>query len=300
MGFNREGSLRLVLLTLRWFIVFTILLITPLVYGQGRHHPLPPPQAPSVNSPLPSNGTPGLCSLDMERIRVVTDDSGKAIATSEYACFLPPLNSVSPATVGVVDLQAPQKSKDEYQSACHSLQQKQVADAEKHLRKAVAHYERYAAGWVLLGQLLESQQKLEEASDACSKSLNASSSYLPGFLCLTDISTRQQHWLDARKFSVRALEIDPTGTPVSYALNATANLELHHLAEAEKSALKASELDARNSEPRVHYLLAQIYAAEGDRARAVDQLHEYLKYAKDPADVAVAKNVLATLEGQAQ
>jgi len=180
------------------------------------------------------------------------------------------------------------------------LRQKQLADAEKHLRKAVAHYERYAAGWVLLGQLLESEQKLEEASDACAKSLNASSSYLPGFLCLTGISTRQQHWLDALKFSERALEIDPTGNPVGYALNAAANLELHHLAEAEKSALKASEMDAKNSEPRVHYLLAQIYVAEGNHTRAVEQLHEYLKYAKDPADVAVAKNVLVKLEGQAQ
>ncbi len=180
------------------------------------------------------------------------------------------------------------------------MRQKHLADAEKHLRKAVANYERYAAGWVLLGQLLESEQKLEEAGDTCAKSLNASSSYLPGFLCLTDISTRQQHWLDALKFSARALEIDPTGNPLSYALNATANLELHHLAEAEKSALKASAMDAKNREPRVHYLLAQIYVAKGERTRAVEQLHEYLKYAKDPADVAVAKNVLVKLEGQAQ
>lgn len=300
MGFNRVGSLRLVFPTVRWFIAFAFLLVTPLVHGQGKHRPLPPPVDSSANSPLSSNGPLPLSPLDQERIHVVTDDHGKAIATSEYACFLPPLNSVSAATVGVVDLQAPQKSKDEYQSGCHSLRQKQIADAEKHLRKAVANYERYAAAWVLLGQLLESQQKLEEANDACAKSLNASSSYLPGFLCLTDISTRQQHWLDALKFSGRALEIDPTGTPVSYALNATANLELHHLPEAEKSALKASEMDAKNNEPRVHYLLAQIYVAEGDRTRAVDQLHEYLKYAKDPADVAVAKNVLATLESQTQ
>jgi Tfp pilus assembly protein PilF len=200
----------------------------------------------------------------------------------------------------VVDLEAPPKSKDEYQSACQSLKKNKVADAEKHLHKAVAHDEKYAAAWILLGQVLETQQKLEEARDACSKSLNASSSYLPGFLCLTELATRQEQWLDALKFSARALEVAPTRNPIGYVFNATANLRLHHLAEAEKSALKASEMDVNNSEPRVHYLLAQIYAAEGDRTRTVAQLHEYLKYAKDPADVAVARNFLAKVEPQPQ
>jgi tetratricopeptide (TPR) repeat protein len=243
---------------------------------------------------------PTLSSLDMDRVQVVTDDNGKPIATSEYACFLPPLNSVSPATVGVVDLKASPESQDEFQSACRSLRKNQIADAEKHLHKAVKRYDRYAAAWVLLGQLLEIQQKLEPARDACSRSLNASSSYLPGFLCLADISTRQEQWLDALTFSARALAIDPTSNPAAYAINATANLELHHLPEAEQSALKASAIDAKNSEPRVHYLLAQIYAAKGDRPRSVAQLQEFLKYARDPADVAVAKGVLAKFEGQVQ
>ena len=301
MDFKRVSSLRFVLQCLT---VFAFLSVLPLVYGQGRRNPSPATPIPvpnQVETPeLPSIVPPGASSLDIDRIRVVTDDGGKPIATSEYACFRPPLNSISPAKIGVVDLQAPSKSQDEYQSACQSLQKNKMADAEKHLRKAVAHYEKYAAGWVLLGQVLETQEKLEEARDACSKSLKASSSYLPGFLCLTDIATRQENWPDALKFSARALEADPTSNPVSYVFNATANLNLHHLAEAEGGALKALAMDVRNTEPRVHYLLAQIYAAKGDRTQTVAQLHEYLKYANDPADVAVAKKVLAKFETQAQ
>ena len=304
MGFNRACSLRFVFSTVHALAMFAFLFVLPLVHAQGRHNPSPAYPLPSpgtgANSPLNSNAPPDFTSLDMERAHVVTDDSGKPIATSEYACFRPPLTSISPAKIGVVDLKAPSKSQDEYQSVCQSLKKNKIADAEKHLRKAVASYEKYAAGWVLLGQVLETQQKMDEARAACSKSLNASSSYLPGFLCLTDISTRQENWPDALKFSARALEIDPTSNPVSYAFNATANLNLHHLAEAEGSALKASAMDVRNTEPRVHYLLAQIYAAKGDRTRTVAQLHEYLKYANDPADVAVAKNVLAKFETQAQ
>jgi len=302
MTFQVAGSLRLGFLAVPSLITFAFLLGSPDVYGQGRHTtPSPPPTPPgSVPNPLDQNNPLPTDTLDLYHVTVIDGDNGKPIATNEYACFLPPLNSVSPGTVGVVDLQVPLKSKDDYQSACRSLQKKKIADAEKHLREAVVRYEKYAAAWVLLGQLLETQQKLDEARDACSKSLNASASYLPGYLCLTDISTRQEAWLDALKFSARALEIDPAGNPAAYALNAGANLELHHLAAAEASALKAAAMDVKNSEPRVHYLLAQIYAAKGDRTQFVAQLREFLKYAKDPADVAVAKNILAKVDGQAQ
>jgi len=247
----------------------------------------------------PPMQNPGPSSLDLNRNNVTVDASGKPVATNEYACFLPPLNSVSPATIGVVDLQVPEKAKSEYQSGCAALRKRKTVDAEKHLRKAVLQYEKYAAAWVLLGQLLETEQKPEEARDACSHSLNASATYAAGYLCLTDISMHQKNWEDALKFSGRLLELDPTTNAVAYAYHATANLNLHRLAEAEKSALKALEIDVRNSEPRIHFLLAQVYAAKGDRSNAAAQLREYLKYARDPDDIAMVNQTLAKLDTSA-
>jgi tetratricopeptide (TPR) repeat protein len=285
----KKSALRRRLPLLRFAIVVAPLLIGTVLCGQVRHNPVVGLTPPMEN--------PGPSSLDLNNTKVTIDASGKTVATNEYACFLPPLNSVPAATIGLVDLQVPWKPQAEYQSGCDALHKKKIADAEKHLRKAIEQYEKYAAAWVLLGQLLEAQQKPQEARDACSKSLNASSSYLPAYLCLTDISARQKNWDDALKFSARVLELDPTTNAVAYAYNATANLNLHHLAEAEKSALKALEIDVRNSEPRVHFLLAQIYAAKGDRQSTAAQLREYLKFAKDPDDVAMVKNNLAKLDG---
>jgi tetratricopeptide (TPR) repeat protein len=298
MDLKKVFSFRLTFFAAHLFIVSAFLIISPLLYGQ--EHGQPPTHLSLPSLEQLSSASHSIDPFDISRVQVVYGVDNKPIATSEYKCFLPPLNSVSPASIGVVDLQAPFKSQNEYESACRSLQKNKNANAEKHLRTAIAGYERYAAAWVLLGQLLEACQKLEEARSACSKSVEASSSYLPGFLCLADISTRQEHWLDALTFSARALDIDSTGNPVGYVLNATANLNLHHLAEAEESALRASKMDVRNSEPRVHYLLAQIYAAKGDRTRTIAQLHEYLKYAKEPGDVAVVKNSLLKLEDQPQ
>jgi hypothetical protein len=49
-----------------------------------------------------------------------------------------------------------------------------------------------------------------------------------------------------------------------------------------------------NNDPRVHFLLAQIYMAKRDRPDAT--LREYLKFATHPEDVAVVQKYLSQLE----
>lgn len=213
-------------------------------------------------------------------------------------CFLPPLTGLQVGTVVVADLQVPARAQKEYENGCEAVKNKKLAEAEIHLRKAVKEYAKYAAAWVLLGQVLEAQQKTEDARDACSHPLTSLANYVPTYLCLTDISARANRWDEVLKFSARALEIDPVASAAAYAYNATANLKLHHLEDAEKSALRASEIDSKHSEPRLFYLLAEIYAAKGDLANVTAQLREYLKFATDSDDKVVVKNYLAKLEAQ--
>jgi tetratricopeptide (TPR) repeat protein len=221
-----------------------------------------------------------------------------ASVSRDNNCFLPPLTGIQTGIVGVADLQVPAKVQKEYDDGCEAVKNKKLAEAETHLRKVVKEYAKYATAWVLLGQVLEARQKTDEARDACSHPLTSLANYLPAYLCLTDISARLNHWDEVLKLSARALEIEPGASAAAYAYNATANLNLRHLPEAEKSALRATEIDTNHSDPRLHYLLAQIYAAKGNRAGAAAQLREYLKVATDPDDAVVVKNYLAKLEAQ--
>jgi tetratricopeptide (TPR) repeat protein len=282
---------RLAVFSLKWLLVVTLV---GGIFAQGQRRSVGAPSSAGV--PNPPVQPPPVSMLTMDQISAIVNSEGKTIATNEYKCFLPPLNSLQAATVGIVDLQVPAKTHQEYEDGCSSLHNKKLADAEKHLRKAIKQYEKYSAAWVLLGQVLEVQQKILEAREACSKPFTISASYVPAYLCLTDISARSRKWDEVLTYSARVLELDPTANAAAYAYNATANLNLHHLPEAEKSALKAAEIDNNHTEPRLHFLLAQIYAAKGDRPNEVAQLHEYLKYAKDPDDVAVVKNQLAKLD----
>ena len=85
---------------------------------------------------------------------------------------------------------------------------------------------------------------------------------------------------------------------MAYHYNAAANFYLHKLPEAEKSALQAIEIDKGNGDPRVHFLLALIYEAKGDRENEELQLRAYLKHASpsDAATAEVAKRYLSALE----
>jgi tetratricopeptide (TPR) repeat protein len=220
--------------------------------------------------------------------------------TNESNCFLPPLNGPLPATVGVADLQIPAKARREHNDGCVALKSHKIVEAENHLRRAVKQWPKYWAAWIVLGQLLEVQQRTKEARDACSQPLASSTSYLPAFLCLADISARSENWDKVLALSTRALAINSTTVAVAYDYNAAANLHLHNLPEAEKSALRAAELDKSNTDPRVHFLLAQIYEAKGDRVAEAVHLREYLKYASNPNDAAMVIKYLAALDQQAK
>ncbi len=220
----------------------------------------------------------------------------KKISPKDDNCLLPPLNLTSSPVVAAEQLQITPKARREYQEACLALQKKQTAEAEKHLRKAVHEYPKYSAAWVTLGQVLALQERIDDARKACFEGSTVDPIYVPTYLCLADLAARVHDWGEALKFSNRALAVDPSNSAVAYEYHAAANLHLHNLGEAEKSGLRAVEIDKEHRDPRVYFVLAQIYEAKGDFAHETEQLREYLKYASSPDDIALVKQFLSRLE----
>ena len=64
-----------------------------------------------------------------------------------------------------------------------------------------------------------------------------------------------------------------------------------------KTALKAAEIDKARREPRIYFLLAQIYEIERKPDAEAAQLQEYLTSLTDPQEVATVKKYLADLTG---
>jgi tetratricopeptide (TPR) repeat protein len=272
-------------------------LILSVMPALAQHHPSPAPAPAPPPSPSPAAPPPPTNPWDQNELN--QRDANKPVPSKIAKgdnCFLPPLDGVLTARVGIADLKIPAKAQREFENGCVALRSNKRTEAESYLRKAVKQWPEYSAAWVVLGQLLEAQQKLGEARQACSQPLTTDSQYLPAYLCMADISSRAHDWDQVLQMSVRALAIDPTTVALAYDYNGVANLKLHNLPEAEKSALRAVEIDKNNTDPRVHFLLAQIYEEKRDRAGEAAQLREYLKYASDPNDVAMVKHYLSELD----
>jgi predicted Zn-dependent protease len=214
----------------------------------------------------------------------------------ESACFLPPLAGAHNVTVGIATLEVQGKATKDYERACDALREGKFDEAEKRLHEAVGKYPQYSTLWVLLGQVLERRQELQQAREACLQGSKANSTSVPSYLCLADIAAHQQNWKEVLQLSNHALELDPSTNPVSYLYSATANFNLHSLDEAEKGVLKGMDIGKTHPNPRMNYLLAQIYEAKGDRTNEVIQLRQFLKLADGTQAAESVKQYLSKLE----
>jgi tetratricopeptide (TPR) repeat protein len=251
-------------------------------------------QTPDITIvPKPINDT-----LDAMRMR----DANKNVPPDQKAaeiqdsCLLPPLALMRSPIVSATALAVPSKARKEYEAACAALKQKKNESAEKHLRKAVQIYPKYSAALVTLGQFLAAQNRTGESRSACARASASEPNYLPAYLCLAELAAREKDWSVVSQLSEQVLALDPSSIALAYEYNAAANLRLNKLDDAEKSALRALEIDKNNIDPRVHFLLAQIYEAKGDRSKEVFQLHEYVKSAANTDDIAAVKDYLPKSE----
>src|ERR1700758_3955221 len=136
-----------------------LVLSSSLVYGQKKATPAAaPPQPTPMPTALPS---------EFDQTKLAVDSNGKPIPekAKEDNCFVPPLNGVPMVTAGATGLQVPAKTQREFDQGCTALRNKKAADAENHLRKALKQNAKFSAAWVLLGQVLEAEQKMDDARD---------------------------------------------------------------------------------------------------------------------------------------
>jgi tetratricopeptide (TPR) repeat protein len=203
---------------------------------------------------------------------------------------------VKSPTVSTIRLAVPDKASSEYQKACSAYRSRKLQQAEEHVRNAIKLYANYVPAWVVLGQVLDAEHKRPEARTACSQAMTVDPTYVAPYLCLAEFDATENDWDQVEKLSVSALALDPVNNPYSLFYTADAGFHLNQLADAEKNALAAVQLDIWHHMPEVHLLLAQVYSAKGDSNAETAQLKEFLKLAPDAPDAAEARSTLARLQ----
>jgi tetratricopeptide (TPR) repeat protein len=207
-------------------------------------------------------------------------------------------SSAHSPTVSVARLDVPKKASSEYQKGCSAFKDKRLENAEEHERNAVRIYPDYAAAWVVLGQVLEAEDKRDDGRQACSQARSVDPNYVAPYLCLADFAATEDNWKEVSILSVSALSLDPTGNAYSFFYAGDAAFHLGDLAKAEKDAQNSIKLDKWRHLARAHLLMAEIYKAKQDFVGQAAQLREYLKIAPNSADSAGIKTALAQLEAK--
>jgi predicted Zn-dependent protease len=224
--------------------------------------------------------------------------AGPNVPDDDERCFPWKLSEMKAASTSVTQLKVPPQVRREYEKACDASGQNHFDEAEQHTRKVLEKFPAYPAAWVMLGTVLESQNKAAEARDACSHATAVDAKYLPAYLCAAEISARNQDWKKVLHSADAALALNPERNPYPDYYRARACLHLNDLAEAKKSALRALDIDTNHYEPSLYFLTAQIYEREGDRTNAITQLQLLLKLHPDATQEDMAKQLLARLESQ--
>jgi tetratricopeptide (TPR) repeat protein len=222
----------------------------------------------------------------------------KPTIVEDETCLPWPVSEVRGATVSVMRLDVPSKARNEYEKACGAFRKKKLPEAEQHVRKALDEFSNYVAAWVMLGQVLEEQQRRKEALDACSRATNIDPTYLPPYLCSAELSARDKQWDRVLNLANLALGLNPVGDSYAYYYRANAYFHMSKILDAQKSAVEAAELDREHHDVALYFLLAQIYDAQGDAAGAAAELREFLKLNNDREDSAAARQYLVKLQGQ--
>ncbi len=205
-------------------------------------------------------------------------------------------SSVHSPTVSAKRLEVPSKAAGEYERGCGAFKGKRWLEAENHLRKAIEAYPDYSAAWVVLGQVLVSENKDNEGERACAKAAEVDPGYTASYLCLAEFAANASNWTEVAKLAAHALAIDPIGNPYALYYAADAGYHQNQLSQAEMHAQAAVKLDEWHHLPELHLLLAQIYKAAGNVVGETAQLKEFLKVAVNSKDAEQARITLASLE----
>ncbi len=220
----------------------------------------------------------------------------KPAVVDDEKCLPWNLSSAKDKPSTVTTLKVPSKARSEYEKACSASQKKKFDEAEQHARGAVEKFQDYPAAWVMLGVVLDQQDKVQEARDACSRAAKIDAKYLPAYLCSAEFSARNKEWEPLLNLANAALRLNSGGDGYAYYYRAMAYLHLHNFVEAQRSALQAVEINEDHDYLPLYFLLAQIYDARGDKASAEAQLRQILKRRVDRQQESVAKQFLSELE----
>ena len=190
---------------------------------------------------------------------------------------------------------APAAAVKSFEKARNELLEQKPDRAQHDLEKAVQIYPSFAEAWYQLGRL-QAPSSSSDARNSFSKAVAADPQFVLPYEQLASLASQNGKWQETVDNTSHALQLNPTGTPQIWYLNALGNFQLDKAAIAEESAKKSLAMDPSHLVPNTEQLLAVILAKKGDYKGALEHLHNCLTYLPSGANADLIKQQIAQLE----
>ncbi len=174
------------------------------------------------------------------------------------------------------------------------LRQGKVAEAAAEFRLAVTADPGYAAAWRNLGYALDQQKQLDEAVAAYQKAVKLEPE-LSTHNNLGVLYDRQGQYDQAIQEFEKALKLDPGNATVRKNLETARQNHGIIRDRNDRIAQAQKEVEARPTDPRVAYHLAQVYASFDEKDQAFTWLAKALQLGYDDLEFVKSDPVLAGL-----
>jgi tetratricopeptide (TPR) repeat protein len=218
-------------------------------------------------------------------------------------------SKIEGTTLSASPYKAPQDAVKAYLKGLQAEKKGNLADAHKYFGKAVEIYPKYTNAWYQLGTVLQKEHQKDAARTAFTQATTIDAKFLPPYLSLALMAFEAENWTAVLNFTNHILDLDPLNRvsgyiwdldPLNYTeayfYNAVANYKLKKFAEAEKSGLKAEQVDLPTRFPQLHLLLAEIFARKNDYPIAISEIQTYLELVPQAKDADQVRERLAKLE----
>ena len=206
------------------------------------------------------------------------------------------LGNVEGLTISATTLEAPKDARKAFEKGRKAAGKQKFEEAQKQLAKAVELYPKYAVAWYELGKVHQATNDFESARKDFGEALKADPKFISPYENMAQLAAHDQKWEEVAEITDRMIHLNPVDFPSAYYMNGVANLNLHRLDAAQKSASYLVDKDSAHRMARANYLLGIVLAQKQDWNGAATQLRSFIDHAPPGTDLTTPKKQLSEVE----
>jgi Flp pilus assembly protein TadD len=195
------------------------------------------------------------------------------------------------------DLKVPEKARKEFDQGMKAIQANDLAEAQKHLEKAIEEYPQYARACNALGVVYMKAGQPVKGREAFEKAVALDNNNAEALINLGKIRVREKNNAEAEKLFGRAVLAAPANAE-ALTLLASVQFAQDRYEEAAANASKVHALEDHAQFAVAHYIAAQSYERLHQDAEAIAEYTIFLKEAPSSPLAEKARAALKSLRDQ--